>query len=41
VLLLHLPRDRDAHPFKEAVREAIGRLPAPAALARTITGYQG
>jgi IS30 family transposase len=39
VLLLHLPGGRDAHLVEQAMREAIGTLPAE--LARTITWDQG
>jgi IS30 family transposase len=39
VLLLHLPGGRDAHLAGQAMREAIGTLPAE--LARTITWDQG
>ena len=39
VLLLHLPRGRDAHLVEQAMRQAIGTLPAE--LARTITWDQG
>src|SRR5690242_18693685 len=39
VLLLHLPRGRDAHLVEQAMRDAIGTLPAE--LARTITWDQG
>ena len=39
VLLLHLPGGRDAHLVGQAMREAIGTLPAE--LARTITWDQG
>ena len=39
VLLLHLPEGRDAHLVEQAMREAIGTLPAE--LARTITWDQG
>jgi transposase, IS30 family len=39
VLLLHLPAGRDAHLVEQAMREAIGTLPAE--LARTITWDQG
>jgi IS30 family transposase len=39
VLLLHLPEGRDAHLAGQAMREAIGTLPAE--LARTITWDQG
>ena len=39
VLLLHLPGGRDAHLVEQAMREAIGTLPA--GLARTITWDQG
>jgi len=39
VLLLHLPEGRDAHLVEQAMREAIGTLPA--GLARTITWDQG
>jgi IS30 family transposase len=39
VLLLHLPGGRDAHLVEQAMREAIGTLPAQ--LARTVTWDQG
>jgi IS30 family transposase len=39
VLLLHLPGGRDAHLVEQAMRQAIGTLPAE--LARTITWDQG
>jgi IS30 family transposase len=39
VLLLHLPSGRDAHLVEQAMRQAIGTLPAE--LARTITWDQG
>ena len=39
VLLLHLPAGRDAHLVEQAMREAIGTLPAE--LTRTITWDQG
>jgi transposase, IS30 family len=39
VLLLHLPSGRDAHLVEQAMRQAIGTLPAE--LARTITWEQG
>jgi len=39
VLLLHLPRGRDAHLVEQAMRQAIGTLPAE--LARSITWDQG
>jgi transposase, IS30 family len=39
VLLLHLPSGRDAHLVEQAMREAIGTLPAQ--LARSITWDQG
>jgi transposase, IS30 family len=39
VLLLHLPGGRDAHLVEQAMRDAIGTLPAE--LARTITWDQG
>jgi IS30 family transposase len=39
VLLLHLPRGRDAHLVEQAMRQAVGALPAE--LARSITWDQG